>query len=133
MEEHTIIGAILLEQLDSRVEGNGFLDVAAAIARWHHERFDGAGYPSGLAGQEIPLPARIVALADVYDALTTRRPYREIETPEAARAIIAQESGRQFDPAVVSAFEECFADFVGVQERLDEDLPTLQGAARFLE
>jgi len=133
MEEHTIIGAILLEQLDSRVEGNGFLDVAAAIARWHHERFDGAGYPSGLAGREIPLPARIVALADVYDALTTRRPYREIETPEAARAIIAQESGRQFDPAVVSTFEECFADFVGVQERLDEDLPTLQGAARFLE
>lgn len=133
MEEHTIIGAILLEQLVSRVEETDFLELAAVIARWHHERFDGAGYPSGLSGRDIPLPARIVALADVYDALTTRRPYREIEPPEAAREIIAGQSGRQFDPAVVSAFQDCFADFVGVQERLDEDLPTLQGAARFLE
>jgi putative two-component system response regulator len=133
MEEHTIIGAILLEQLDWRVEENDFLDMASVIARWHHERFDGSGYPSGLAGEEIPLPARIVALADVYDALTTPRPYRAEVTPEAARAIIDHESGRQFDPVVASAFQECFAEFVGVQERFDKDLPTLQGAAWFLE
>ena len=133
MEEHTIIGAILLEQLHWDVEENDFLDVAAVVARWHHERFDGTGYPSGLAGEEIPLPARIVALADVYDALTTPRPYRAVETPEAARAVIDRHSGRQFDPVVASAFLECFEDFVGVQERFDRGLPTLQGAAWFLE
>ena len=133
MREHTIIGAIFLEQLVSHVEENDFFSMAAAIARWHHERFDGGGYPSGLAGQDIPLPARIVALADVYDALTTRRPYREVESPEAARATIEEQSGRQFDPAVVDAFGECFADFVRVQEHFDKDFPTLQGAARFLE
>lgn len=133
MEEHTTIGAVILEQLVSHTEENDFLGMATVLARWHHEHFDGTGYPSRLAGREIPLPARIVALADVYDALTTRRPYREIQTPEAARAMIQQQSGKQFDPAVVDAFHSRFADFLQVQAHFDRESPTLMGAARFLE
>jgi putative two-component system response regulator len=133
MEEHTTIGAVILEQLVSHAQDDDLLDMAIVLARWHHERFDGTGYPSGLAGEDIPLPARIVAVADVYDALTTLRPYRVVETPEAARTIIEQQSGKQFDPALVAVFRQSSDDFVNVQLHFDCDFPTLIGAARFLD
>jgi ribonuclease P protein subunit RPR2 len=72
--------------------------------RSHHERWDGRGYPDGLAGEEIPLAARVFAVADVLDALTTDRPYRPASTIDQARAMIVAESGRQFDPEVIEAF-----------------------------
>jgi putative two-component system response regulator len=84
--------------------------LAAEIAESHHERWDGGGYPRGLAGAAIPLPARIVAVADVFDALTTRRPYKDAMSFAAARARIRAESGRQFDPACVAAFCGRWAD-----------------------
>jgi HD-GYP domain-containing protein (c-di-GMP phosphodiesterase class II) len=74
--------------------------------RTHHERFDGSGYPDGLAGEEIPLAARIFALADTLDAITTDRPYRPAASMAEARTTIAAGAGTQFDPAVVAAFEE---------------------------
>jgi HD-GYP domain-containing protein (c-di-GMP phosphodiesterase class II) len=97
MAKHPLIGAEL-------VGGIEFLDGAAEIVRHHHERWDGRGYPDGLAGEAIPLPARVFAVADVFDALTTERPYRHASSLPAARAIITAERGAQFDPAVVDAF-----------------------------
>ena len=89
--------------------------MAAVIARYHHEKFDGTGYPSGLSGSMIPLPARIVAVADVYDALISERPYKEALSPMEAHDMILQESCRHFVPIVVRAFRQRFDDFVRVQ------------------
>lgn len=117
MKRHTTLGAQILEQTMAHLKDAQFLEVAALIARCHHERVDGSGYPDGLSGAAIPLAARIVAVADVYDALVSERPYRESHTPEQARELIEAESGRQFDSRVVGAFLRRFDDFVAVQTR----------------
>ena len=112
MRRHAAIGA---ETLDSalRTSGHGgFLKMAADIARYHHERWDGTGYPQGLRGEVIPLAARIVALADVFDALTTVRVYKTASTPQSARDQIVEQAGRHFDPAIVEAFDSAFPAFV---------------------
>lgn len=88
---------------------NSFYAVAREIAGGHHENWDGSGYPGGLAGEAIPLPARIVKVADVFDALTSRRPYKEPWPVERALALLDEEAGRQFDPTVVAAFRELHA------------------------
>jgi putative two-component system response regulator len=99
MQRHTTIGAQILDGSSSRL-----LNLARDIALSHHERWDGSGYPSGTAGREIPLAGRVVALADVFDALTHERPYKPAW--DVARAVdeIAGQAGRQFDPSLVSAF-----------------------------
>jgi PAS domain S-box-containing protein len=112
MQTHAAIGAETLESALRHSGDGGFLRMAAGIARWHHERFDGRGYPDGLAGLNIPLAARIVALADVYDALTSARVYKEGYDPRHARDMIIAASGTQFDPAVVDAFRVCYPDFL---------------------
>ena len=88
--------------------------MAVAVAKSHHERFDGMGYPEGLQGTSIPLPARIVALADVFDALTSKRPYKPAYSPVHARRIICEESGAHFDPVIVAAFQATFAEFTAI-------------------
>ena len=116
MKTHSDIGADALQQSSEQSESGVFLAMATVIARYHHERFDGTGYPAGLAGPDIPLPARIVALADVYDALTSARVYKPAIEPKAAKRMIEEESGTHFDPAVVDAFlqrEGDFLQFVG--------------------
>jgi putative nucleotidyltransferase with HDIG domain len=97
MQEHPLIGAEI-------VEGIEFLGPAAEVVRSHHERWDGTGYPDRLSGVEIPFAARVFAVADALDALTTKRPYRSASSLETARRVITEESGRQFDPRVVEAF-----------------------------
>ncbi|MFD0587405.1 HD-GYP domain-containing protein [Paenibacillus sp. GCM10027627] len=99
MKRHTTIGASILE-------GSSFdvLKMAELIARSHHEKWDGTGYPQQLRGDDIPIEARIVALADFYDALTHERPYKKAWTSEEAIAEIENQSGRHFDPSVVQAF-----------------------------
>jgi putative two-component system response regulator len=104
MKRHATIGADALAMAAGHTGHGGFLTVGADIARCHHERFDGTGYPNGLTGQAIPLAARIVALADVYDALTSVRVYKAAFEPIVARSMIEEQSGRHFDPAVVEAF-----------------------------
>ncbi len=99
METHTVIGAQIIAGIE-------FLSDAQAVVRHHHERWDGGGYPDGLAGEDIPIAARIFAVADTFDALTTDRPYRPATRFERAHEVIAAEAGRQFDPAVVAAFAE---------------------------
>jgi putative nucleotidyltransferase with HDIG domain len=97
MEQHPLIGAKIVQEIE-------FLGPAAEVVRSHHERWDGHGYPDGLAGEEIPLAARVFSVADVLDALTTERPYRRPSTLAVARRMITEEAGRQFDPQVVAAF-----------------------------
>jgi ribonuclease P protein subunit RPR2 len=98
MARHPVVGAEI-------VDGIEFLSEAAKVVRSHHERWDGTGYPDGLHGEEIPLAARVFAVADVLDALTTDRPYRPRISLTEARAMIVEAAGTQFDPMVVKAFE----------------------------
>jgi putative nucleotidyltransferase with HDIG domain len=97
MARHPVIGADIIRGIE-------FLQGATAVVRSHHERWDGQGYPDGLAGEAIPLAARVFAVADVLDALTTARPYRPASSIEVARRMIQAESGGHFDPQVVGTF-----------------------------
>jgi putative two-component system response regulator len=119
MRRHAALGADALERAcRHRAPGAvddgaacGYLAMACDIARHHHERWDGAGYPDGLAGEAIPLPARLMAVADVYDALISRRPYKEPFPPSEAARLVMHGAGTQFDPALVSAFVRQRAEF----------------------
>lgn len=114
IKTHSAIGAEALRKTAETNKYGGFLQMAVDIARHHHERFDGGGYPDGLAGLDIPLPARIVAVADVFDALSSERVYKKAIDPAQARDMIVEESGTQFDPAIVRAMLDCFEDFVEI-------------------
>lgn len=116
MKQHVVIGAETLERArDYMGDEAGFLAMAADVARYHHERFNGSGYCAGLCGEQIPLAARIVALADVFDALTSKRVYKPAYSYESAEQIILDERGAHFDPAVVDAFVDCRKQFREVQ------------------
>ena len=94
MQQHTVIGANILEQAVAQSPYAGFLTMAVVVARFHHERFNGCGYPAGLAGTEIPLPARILAVADAYDAITSARPYkRTSRLPERGKSSVTSVAG----------------------------------------
>ena len=117
MQHHAIMGGKCLQDIESRLGKSNFLQMAREIAFGHHERWDGAGYPMGLGGEEIPLPARIVALADVYDALATKRVYKEAVPHRECVKIIKDGAGTHFDPAVVAAFLEIESEFRDIAER----------------
>jgi putative two-component system response regulator len=119
MKRHTIIGAEALERAAAQSSFGGFLKRAALIARSHHERFDGKGYPDELCGTEIPLSARITAVADVFDALTSARVYKDAMPAEEARQLILNETGKHFDPVVIDAFLVRYDDFLKVKETID--------------
>ncbi len=117
MKSHAEIGA---RTLDAAVQAHPeakFLYMARDIARCHHEKFDGSGYPRGISGTDIPLCARIVAIADVYDALTTKRVYKAAFSHEKAVEIIREGRGRHFDPDIVNAFEAIDEQFLAIRER----------------
>ena len=111
MQMHTTLGSECLAVIRRQLGDDDFLEMAQQITASHHEHWDGCGYPEGLRGQEIPLSARIVALADVYDALTSERPYKEAMVHEDARDWIVTRYGEQFDPAIVEAFVARESDF----------------------
>jgi len=117
MKQHTVIGSETLDAAARAHPEARFLCMARDIARSHHEKFDGSGYPDHLAGESIPLCGRIVALADVYDALTTKRVYKPAFSREKARAIIIEGTGSHFDPDVVRAFRENEDRFRAIHER----------------
>lgn len=104
VKRHADFGANLLTSVSSE-----FNDIAD-IVRSHHERYDGNGYPNKLKGDEIPLAGRIISIVDVFEALTSRRPYRQPMRPADALAYIKQNAGRQFDPALVGVFETCYVN-----------------------
>ncbi len=123
MKSHTLIGHNTLMDTYQKAPQAKYLKVASDIARGHHERFDGSGYPDGLKGDAIPLPCRVFALADVYDALVTKRPYKEPFAHDRARSIIMDGKGTHFDPDVVEAFLLCERQFHEIHERFGDDLP----------
>jgi putative nucleotidyltransferase with HDIG domain len=112
MQRHPLVGWEILREID-------FLGEAKLVVRHHHERWDGTGYPDGLEGDRIPLAARVFAVADVLDALTTLRPYRPPSTLQEAREMIEASSGTHFDPEVVTAF---MAIDPGVLTRIREEI-----------
>ena len=121
MGYHTLYGYEILRDGERRLRGNTFLSHAQDIARDHHERWDGRGYLRGLVGEEIPLSARIMTLADVYDALVSRRPYKEPFPHHVAMEIIAEGRGTRFDPRLVDLFLASGDAFFQIfQEHADE-------------
>ena len=120
IQKHTIIGGDTLLALKRKWGDDEFLVTATQIAFGHHERWDGGGYPFGLAGEDIPLSARIVAVCDVYDALTSKRVYKPAMTHEEASRIISEGAGAHFDPAVVEAFHRVADRFEGVARSVRE-------------
>jgi putative two-component system response regulator len=98
-----------------------YFDVARQIARSHHEKWDGSGYPSGLAGDAIPLSARLMAVADVYDALMTRRPYKEPMSHEQAAGVLEKGCGQHFDPEVIAAFRQLQGHFVAIAAQWQDE------------
>lgn len=111
METHSTAGADTLRAVNVQHPGNAFIRMGIEIAESHHEKWDGSGYPQGLKGDDIPLSARIAALADVYDALTSKRCYKEAFSHEKAREILQTESGRHFDPRIVEVFCQIEQEF----------------------
>jgi putative two-component system response regulator len=121
MRTHASLGSEAIEMAEQdAAQPVEFLALAKEIAHWHHEKWDGSGYPDGLAGDAIPLPARLMALADVFDALITRRVYKEPMSFEAAREIIVAGCGTHFDPDIAAIFLEDFDEFTEIA-RLHSD------------
>lgn len=118
MEKHTTIGARTIRKVLDQSGEQGFLRMGYDIAFAHHEHWDGSGYPRGIAGADIPLAARIAAVADSYDALTSWRPYRGPWSHQEAVAHVIQESGKRFDPDVVEAFRSRLAEIDRIRARL---------------
>lgn len=116
MRTHPVIGAETLREVDREHPGNMFIQTGIEIAAAHHEKWDGSGYPHGLSGTEIPLSARILALGDVYDALTSKRCYKDAMPHDEAVGIIKEGRGKHFDPDVISAFLRVNEEFVKVRE-----------------
>jgi HD-GYP domain-containing protein (c-di-GMP phosphodiesterase class II) len=106
MKRHTTEGSRVISNAMSLVSESGYLKEAKNLALYHHERWDGKGYPSGKAGEDIPLSARIMAVADVFDALVSKRSYKEPFTFEKAMDIIREGAGTQFDPEIAMIFVE---------------------------
>jgi len=123
IKRHTVLGGDMLVDIESQIGGRSFLILGKEIAYYHHEKWDGTGYPDGLKKEDIPLSARVVALADVYDAMTTQRFYKEAFTHAKAREIIVNLKGTHFDPDVVDAFLANEEDFQRIcfEKRLEEE------------
>lgn len=119
MRRHTTIGGDTLSSIVQDHGGESVLRMAMEIAYSHHEKWSGAGYPRGLAGEEIPLSARVVALVDAYDAMTSARPYKSVIDHEIAVGRIVDESGKHFDPVVVDAFLACQDEFPAIRGRIE--------------
>ncbi len=119
MKNHTVFAANAIQKYSYLLPNSKFLNYTYQMARYHHERYDGNGYPDKLAGQNIPLLARILSVADVYDALVSKRSYKQPCTHEQAYNIITQGAGIQFDPSVVSAFQRVHTDIYEASRQLD--------------
>jgi putative two-component system response regulator len=127
LQQHCRMGSNALDSAVQTFESAplAFLAVAKEIAMWHHEKWDGSGYPDGLSGDDIPIPARLMALADVFDALASRRVYKQPMPFEAAVDLISESSGTHFDPAVVEAFlanQDTFREILERYADTDESL-----------
>lgn len=121
MKTHTIIGGDALRAAESQLPGRSFLTLGREIAYHHHEKYDGKGYPFGLSGEDIPLSARIVAFADAYDALTSKRVYKEKVEPEESKRRLMLDRGKHFDPQITDAFLRREKDFLSILSLFSAD------------
>ena len=120
MKTHTTAGRDIISQAIDLVPNSGYLDEARNLAAYHHEKWDGSGYPNGMAGEEIPLSARVMAVADVFDALVSKRSYKKPFTFEEAMQIIKDGSGKHFDPLIVDAFVGAEEDIRSVEHEFSQ-------------
>jgi putative two-component system response regulator len=117
MNRHPTIGAKVIEEAEARLlSPDSFLSMAREIAIGHHEKWDGSGYPNRVKGPDIPLSARIMALADIYDALVSKRVYKAAMTHEQAHSILQKSSGSHLDPAVVDAYQDLESEFIRIKD-----------------
>lgn len=121
MKTHTIAGKIIMEKAISTVEGDSYLKEARNMAAYHHERWDGKGYPEGIHGEVIPLSARIMAVADVFDALTSERVYKPAYSLEKALIILEEGKGTQFDPKCIEVFMDALPDVKKVLREFNQE------------
>lgn len=117
MQQHTLVAGDCLREIEQRLGASNFLQTAREIALYHHERWDGNGYPTGLAGDGIPLAARIVTIADVYDALSSKRVYKDAFPHDECVRLIREGAGTQFDPDLVRVFLTIESDFDAIAQR----------------
>ena len=117
MQQHTVFGAGFIEKLEDGEDDSAFLRYAKTFAEYHHEKWDGTGYPHGLSGEGIPLLGRMMAIADVYDALTSDRPYKKAFSHEEAVHIILEGSGKHFDPTLIDIFEKHASGFYDISRK----------------
>lgn len=116
MQEHPKIGAEILGECDSAL-----LKIARSVALTHHEKWDGSGYPHGLAGEDIPIEGRIVAVADVFDALTSKRPYKDAWTVEKTLELMREQKGHHFEPQLIDLLEENLPEILAIKARWQDD------------
>ena len=116
MKSHTTAGSDIISQAIELVPVSGYLTEARNLAAYHHEKWDGSGYPNGMSGEKIPLSARVMAVADVFDALVSKRSYKEPFSFEEAMKIITEGSGKHFDPLIVDAFISAEQDVRRIEE-----------------
>ncbi|MFI3253451.1 MAG: response regulator [Eubacteriales bacterium] len=121
MKTHTTIGEDALRFAMESLEDSTFLEIAADFVGTHHEKWDGSGYPRGLKGEDIPIAGRLMAIADVYDALISRRAYKESFSHEKAVGIILEEDGSHFDPNLIQVFKEVHDDFYAISQKYYEE------------
>ena len=121
IKQHCVYGVKVLDEAHEKLPFQTFLELARQLILHHHERWDGAGYPAGLKGEAIPLSGRIMAIADVYDALRTKRPYKEPLSHERCVEIIRLESGKQFDPEVVRVFLSVEPKFKTISDEMNDE------------
>ena len=114
MKTHPLIGEEILQ-------GPEFFQMGREVAGGHHEKWDGSGYPRGLKGKAIPMSARIIALGDVYDALTSKRVYKEAFSHEMTKQIIVEGAGTHFDPEIVQAFQDIEEEFIAIKEKHQDE------------
>ncbi|PWI33222.1 two-component system response regulator [Vibrio albus] len=119
MQKHPVFGAEIIGD-----HASPLLQLAKEVALYHHEKWDGSGYPNGIAGDAIPLSARIVAIADVFDALTSQRPYKDAWSIEKSIEYIQRQSGKHFDPALVPLFLECMPNIEAIRQKYQDDMST---------
>lgn len=111
MQQHAAIGAEIIGE-----HSDPLLQMARRIALTHHEKWDGSGYPNGLVGEEIPLEGRITAIADVFDALTSQRPYKQAWTIEATMELFENQAGKHFDPKLVEEFKQILPEAIAIRD-----------------
>ncbi len=122
MKQHTVYGKLIFDEAEAKLGKNSFFSIARTIAYTHHEKWDGSGYPRGLSGEAIPLFGRIMAIADIYDALISRRAYKDAMPHEEAAAYLKEKSGKDLDPDVVDAFLNCQDEFKKAAARFADGL-----------